>query len=77
MKQTRAGDRIYPVPRCRRRNDTAKIKPVNGLRVEIFSLHISEKILPVLDRLNSRNGVNAKINKVPLDLIICFDYNKG
>ena len=39
MKQTEAGNRIvfYPVPRFRRRNATAKIEPVNGLRVEIFS----------------------------------------
>ena len=41
-------DCFYPVPRFRRRNDTAKIKPVNGLRVEIFSvLRLRQKkILP-------------------------------
>ena len=27
---------FYPVLRSRRRNDTAKIKPVNGSKVEIF-----------------------------------------
>jgi len=31
-----SGGRIYPVLRFRRRIATAKIKPVNGLRVEIF-----------------------------------------
>ena len=39
MKQTKTGSRIvfYPVPRFRRRNATAKIQTVKGLRVEIFS----------------------------------------
>jgi len=59
MELMAAGNRIvfYPVPRCRRRNDTAKIKPVNGLRVEIFSvLRLRQKkYYPSIDRLDSRN----------------------
>jgi len=47
-------DCFYPVPRFRRRNDTAKIKPVNGLRVEIFRA-LCGKYYPSIDRLDSRN----------------------
>lgn len=37
MKRAAAGAGLLnPVPRCRRRNGTAKIQPVNGSRVEIF-----------------------------------------
>jgi len=40
MKQAKTGSRIvfYPVPRFRRRNATAKIQTVDGLRVEKLSL---------------------------------------
>ena len=38
MEWTEAGAGLFnPVPRFRRRNATAKIQPVNGSRVEIFS----------------------------------------
>lgn len=33
---------LYPVPRCRQRNDTAKIQTVNGSRVEIFLRHLQK-----------------------------------
>ncbi len=42
-RRQRAG--LYPVPRCRRRNGTAKIQPVKGLRVEI--LHQQNTIRPL------------------------------
>jgi len=48
------GNMGIPVPRFRRRNDTAKIKPVNGLRVEIFRA-LCGKHYPSIDRLDSRN----------------------
>jgi len=44
MKQTETGNLIvfYSVPRFRRRNDTAKIRTVKGLRVEIFPRPLRE-----------------------------------
>ena len=57
MKQTMAGKRIYPVPRCRRRNGTAKVRPVKGLRVEIFLPRVlAKKYYPSLDRPDRRSG---------------------
>ena len=57
MKQTVAGKRIYPVPRCRRRNGTAKVRPVKGLRVEIFLPRVlAKKYYPSLDRPDRRSG---------------------
>ena len=48
MEQTAAGQELVPVPRCRRRNGTAKVREVKGLRVEIFTvLRLRQKkILP-------------------------------
>jgi hypothetical protein len=42
MKQTEMGNRIalYPVPRFRRRNGTAKIQIGKGSRVEKFPRHL-------------------------------------
>jgi hypothetical protein len=70
MKQTAAGKRIYPVPRCRRRNGTAKILYVKGLRVEIFSvLRLRQKkyypSLDIQDRLCGRRGAFLQIH-IPL-----------
>lgn len=46
-RRQRAG--FYPVPRCRRRNGTAKILSVKGLRVEI--LHQQNTTRPLTDRI--------------------------
>lgn len=45
-----------PVPRCRQRNDTAKIQTVNGSRVEIFLRHLQKKYYPSIVGLDRRNG---------------------
>ncbi len=43
-RQHRAG--FYPVPRCRRRNDTTKILSVKGFRVEILRQQNTTRPLP-------------------------------
>jgi len=48
---------LNPAPRFRRRNDTAKIRPVKGLRVEIFSPLFAGKYYPALDRTDRRSGL--------------------
>jgi len=45
-----------PVPRFRRRNGTAKIQTVKGLRVEIFRAFCG-KYYPALGGLDRRNGL--------------------
>ena len=45
---------LFPV--FDKRNSTAKIQTVKGLRVEIFSPLFAKKYYPPLDRLNRRNG---------------------
>lgn len=46
---------LFPVPRCRQRNGTAKIQTVKGERVEIFRAE-RRKYDPTLDGLDRRNG---------------------
>jgi hypothetical protein len=49
MKRQAAGAGCNPVPRCRRRNEAAKIQPVKGLGVEICD----SKYYPTFDWLDS------------------------
>ena len=46
---------LFPVPRCRQRNGTAKIQTVKGERVEIFRAK-RRKYDPTLDWLDRWNG---------------------
>ena len=46
---------LFPVPRCRQRNGTAKIQTVKGERVEVFRAE-RRKYDPTLDGLDRRNG---------------------
>jgi hypothetical protein len=82
MKQTAAGKRIYPVPRCRRRNGTAKVRSVKGLRVEIFlpqcvmstAVAIAKKYYPSLDRPDRRSGRRGtKLKYIPFSHKILYD----
>jgi len=58
VEQTAAGQELVPVPRCRRRNGTTKVREVKGLRVEIFSvLRLRQKkYYPSLDFPDRRSG---------------------
>ena len=53
---------INPVPRCRRRNDTAKVRAVKGSRVEIFSVLRLwlKKYYPSLDGSDRWRGAKKK-----------------
>lgn len=75
MKQTAAGKRIYPVPRCRRRNGTAKVRSVKGLRVEIFLPRVlAKKYYPSLDRPDRRSGRRGtKLKYIPFSHKILYD----
>ena len=55
------GGSFAPVPRFRQSHDTAKIRPVKGLRVEIFSVSRlrQKKYDPSLDRPDRRSGLIA------------------
>jgi len=57
MKQTETGGReLVPAPRFRRRNGTAKIRPVNGFKGGDFA---NAKYYPALDWSDRRSGLNA------------------
>jgi len=48
---------LNPAPRFRRRNDTAKIRPVKGLRRKIFPPLFAGKYSPALDWTDRRSGL--------------------
>jgi len=60
MERTAAVAGLNPVPRCRRRNATAKIQPVKGLRMEIFP---KGKYYPPLDWMDRWRDRKNSIRK--------------
>jgi len=71
MKRTKAGCRVVKIlfPVFGGEKAAAKIKPVNGLRVEIFRARCG-KYYPSIDRLDSRNSRKSQTKanfKFPID----------
>ena len=71
MKRTKAGCRVVKIlfPVFGGEKAAAKIKPVNGLRVEIFRARCG-KYYPSIDRLDSRNSGKSQTKanfKFPID----------
>ena len=64
---------LFPVPRFRQRNGTAKIQTVKGERVEI-SRAGRRKYDPYLDRLDRRSGtVRRTVSSVWLSILLFLD----